>query len=137
MRAIHSLVSPQLRDKVGSTLPYPKIGGVTGVLCATQTRRTDLWVFTPLLSESNLFCVFLFLKIMDGGLSFGRFCALCSSLQKVSSIDSYIYLACVFLMVYGEYLCISLYFWLIELLAISIFYELVWSTVNVLSLYGT
>ena len=30
---------------------------------ATQTRRTDLWVFTLLLSESRLFCVFLFLMM--------------------------------------------------------------------------
>ena len=36
---------------------------------ATQTRRTDLWVFTLLLSESRLFCVFLFLN--DGHLTAG------------------------------------------------------------------
>ena len=78
---------------------------------ATQTRRTDLWVFTLLLSESRLFCVFLFLN--DGHLTAGSPLDRC--VQQLAIGFEYSYIACVLIMVYGDYLCISLYFWLMEL----------------------
>ena len=60
---------------------------------ATQTRRIDLWVFTLLLSESRLFCVFLFLN--DGHLT------ACSPLdrcvQQLAKGFEYGYIACVLL----------------------------------------
>ena len=83
----------------------------SATLEATQTRRTDLWVFTLLLSESRLFCLFLFLN--DGHMTGGSTLDRC--VQQLAKGFEYNYIAWVLLMVYGEYLCISLYFWLIEL----------------------
>ena len=96
---------------------------------ATQTRRTDLWVFTLLLSESRLFCVFLFLN--DGHLTAGSPLDRC--VHQLAKGFQYSYIACLLLMVYGDYLCISKYFWLIELridLLLVFFYELVWCFIN-------
>ena len=96
---------------------------------ATQTRRTDLWVFTLLLSESRLFCVFLFL---NGGYFTAR-SPLDRCVHQLAKSFQYSYIACLLLMVYGDYLCISIYFWLIELhidLLIVFFYELVWCFIN-------
>ena len=73
---------------------------------ATQTRRTDLWVFTLILSESRLFCVFLFLN--DGHLTAGSSLDRC--VQHLAKGFEYGHIACVLLMVYGDYLCISLHF---------------------------
>ena len=72
---------------------------------ATQTRRTDLWVFTLLLSESRLFCVFLFLNDwhVTPRYPFDR------CVQQLAKGFEYVY------RVYGDCLCISLYFGLIEL----------------------
>ena len=67
----------------------------------TQTRRTDLWVFTLLLSESRLFCVFLFLN--DGHLTAGSPLDRC--VKQLAKGFQYCYIACVLLMVYGNYLC--------------------------------
>ena len=78
---------------------------------ATQTRRTDLWVFTLLLWESRLFCVFLFLN--GGHLTAGSPLDRC--VHQLAKGFQYSYIACLLLMVYGDYLCISIYFWLIEL----------------------
>ena len=60
---------------------------------ATQTRRTDLWVFTLLLSESRLFCVFLFLN--DGHMTAGFPLDRC--VQQLAKGLEYGYIACVLL----------------------------------------
>ena len=73
---------------------------------ATQTRRTDLWVFTLLLSEFRLFCVFLFLN--GGHLTAGSPLDRC--VHQLAKGFQYSYIACLLLMVYGDYLCISIYF---------------------------
>ena len=78
---------------------------------ATQTRRTDLWVFTLLLSESRFFCVFLFLN--DWHLTAGSPLDRC--VQQLAKGFESSYIAYVLLMLYGDYLSISLYFWLMEL----------------------
>ena len=68
---------------------------------ATQTRRTDLWVFTLLLSESRLFCVFLFLN--DRYFTEGSPLDRC--VQQLAIGLEYNYITCVLLMVCGDYLC--------------------------------
>ena len=78
---------------------------------ATQTRRTDLWVFTLLQSVSRLFCVFLFLN--DGHLTAGSPLDRC--VKQLAKGFQYCYIACVLLMVYGDYLFLYIYILLIEL----------------------